>query len=75
MFKLLPRRENREICDSFHFLQPAGFVGIFIPVQTPMNIVEIETEGGFQDFISKDVSPRPGRINRGLRSTLRYASL
>jgi hypothetical protein len=36
-----------------------------------MNIVEIETASGFQDFLGKDVSPRPGCINRGLPSTLR----
>jgi hypothetical protein len=74
MFKLLARRENPEICGSFRSLQPAGFVGIFIPVQTPMNIVEIETASVFQDFLGKDVSSRPGCINRGLPSTLRYAS-
>jgi hypothetical protein len=71
MFKLLARRENPEICGSFRSLQPAGFVGIFIPVQTPMNIVEIETASVFQDFLGKDVSSRPGCINRGLPSTLR----
>lgn len=72
MFKLAPKRKNRELCGPCRCLQRAVFVGIFIPVQTSMNIVEIETASGLQDFIGKDVSSRPGCINRGLLSTLRY---
>jgi hypothetical protein len=73
MFKLVPRRENREFWGPCRCLLRAGFVGIFIPAQTHMNLAEIETASGFQDFLGKDVSSRTGCINRGLPSTLRWA--
>jgi hypothetical protein len=47
MFKLVLRRKNREMSGSLHYLQSAGFAGIFIPAQTHMNIAEIEPVKGF----------------------------
>jgi hypothetical protein len=71
MFKLILRRKNREINGSLHYLQSAGFVGIFIPVQTHMNTSEIETAKGFPAQLAPSLSGSLKNIPQVLRHTLR----
>jgi hypothetical protein len=71
MFNLVPRRKNREIIGSLHYLQSAGFVGSFIPVQTHMNISEIETAKGFLAQLAPSLSRSLQNIPQVLRHTLR----
>ena len=58
MFKLVPERKNSEISGSLHYLQSAGLVGIFIPVQTNMNTSEVETAKGFSAQLAPSLSRR-----------------
>jgi len=71
MFKLVLRRKNREINGSLYYLQSAGFVGIFIPVQTHMNISEIVTAKGFPAQFAPSLSRSLQNIPQVLRHTLR----
>ncbi|WP_141211393.1 hypothetical protein [Rhodoferax sp. TH121] len=74
MFNLVPRRKNREIIGSLHYLQSAGFVGIFIPVQTHMNTSEIEPAKGFPAQLVPSLSRSLQNFPQVLRHTLRYVS-
>jgi hypothetical protein len=71
MFKLVLRRKNREISDSLHYLRSAGFVGIFIPVQTYINTSEIEPAKGFPAQLAPSLSRSLQNIPQVLRHTLR----
>jgi hypothetical protein len=71
MFKLAPERKNSEITGSLHYLQSAGFAGIFIPVQTHMNTSEIEPAKGFPAQLAPSLSRSLQNIPQVLRNTLR----
>ncbi len=71
MFKLVPRRKNCEITGSLHYIQSAGFVGIFIPVQTHMNFLEIEPVKGFTELFTSYLSHSLQNILQVLRNALR----
>jgi hypothetical protein len=71
MFKLAPSRNNREFIGSLQSLQSAVFVGIFIPVQTHMRIIEIVTGRGFRAEFWSSLSRSAQNIPQGLRYTLR----
>jgi hypothetical protein len=58
MFKLVPERKNIEITGSLRYLQSAGFVGFFIPVQTQMNFSEIEPAKDFPAQFAPSLSRR-----------------
>jgi hypothetical protein len=71
MFKLVLRRNNREIGNSLHYLQSAVFVGSFISLQTHMGTSEIEPEKSFPAQIAPSLSRTPHNIPQVLRHTLR----
>jgi hypothetical protein len=71
MFKRVPRPENPEICGQRRSLQRAGFVGIVIPVEAHMNIVEIHTAKGFPALFPPSLSRSRQNIPQVLRYLLR----
>jgi hypothetical protein len=71
MLKLVLRRKNCEISGSLHYLQSAGFVGIFIPVQTHMNTSEIDPAKGFPAQLAPSLSRSLQNMPQVLRHTLR----
>jgi len=71
MFKLVPERKNSEITGSLHYLQSAGFVGFFIPVQTHIIFSEIEPAKGFPAQFASSLSRSLQNISQVLRHTLR----
>lgn len=71
MFKLVPRRKNREITGSLHYIKSAGSASIFIPIQTHMNLSEIEPAKGFPAQFASSLSRSLQNIPHVLRHTLR----